>query len=138
MAHLAQWRLKLGAQILQSTKDSVAEAAEAVGYGSEAAFNRTFKREFDCRTAQFRRKRKPHWLHTRGARTAERDLPKTQNERAETNPSRSSDFGDSVGRRRSCDWQTLVRCSVQRLKPENLLEYRAEDAVTAVRIATVA
>lgn len=57
MAYLAQWRLKLGAEILQSTEDSVAEVAAAVGYGSEAAFNRAFKREFDCPPAQFRRKR---------------------------------------------------------------------------------
>ena len=58
MAYLAQWRLKVGAEILQSTEDSVAEVAAAVGYGSEAAFNRAFKREFDCPPAQFRRKRK--------------------------------------------------------------------------------
>jgi AraC-like DNA-binding protein len=56
MAYLAQWRLKLGAEILQSTGDSVAEVAAMVGYGSEAAFNRAFKREFDCPPAQFRRK----------------------------------------------------------------------------------
>jgi AraC-like DNA-binding protein len=58
MAYLAQWRLKLGAEILQSTEDSVAQVAIAVGYGSEAAFNRAFKREFDSPPAQFRRKRK--------------------------------------------------------------------------------
>jgi AraC-like DNA-binding protein len=57
MAYLAQWRLKLGAEILQSSEDSVASVATAVGYGSEAAFNRAFKREFDCPPAQFRRKR---------------------------------------------------------------------------------
>jgi AraC-like DNA-binding protein len=56
MAYLAQWRLKLGAEILQSTEDSVAEVAAAVGYGSEAAFNRAFKRGFDCPPAQFRRR----------------------------------------------------------------------------------
>ena len=58
MAYLAKWRLKLGAEILQSTEDSVAQVALAVGYGSEAAFNRAFKREFDCPPAQFRRQRK--------------------------------------------------------------------------------
>ena len=58
MAYLAQWRLKLGAEILQSTEDSVAEVAAAVRYGSEAAFNRAFKREFDSPPAQFRRKHK--------------------------------------------------------------------------------
>ena len=58
MAYLAQWRLKLGAEMLQSTEDSVAQVALAVGYGSEAAFNRAFKREFACPPAQFRRMRK--------------------------------------------------------------------------------
>ena len=58
MAYLAQWRLKLGAEILQSTDDSVAQVAEAVGYGSEASFNRAFKREFQCPPAQFRRQHK--------------------------------------------------------------------------------
>jgi AraC-like DNA-binding protein len=58
MAYLAQWRMKLGAQILQSTGNSVAEVAAAVGYGSEAAFNRAFKREFDCPPGQFRRRHK--------------------------------------------------------------------------------
>ena len=58
MAYLAQWRLKLGAELLQSTEESVAEVAATVGYGSEAAFNRAFRREFDCPPAQFRRNRK--------------------------------------------------------------------------------
>ena len=69
MAYLAQWRLKLGAEILQSTEDSVAEVAAAVGYGSAAAFNRAFKREFDCPPAQFRRKRKtPPAQHSQESR----------------------------------------------------------------------
>ena len=58
MAYLAQWRLKLGAESLLSTDDSVAQVAAAVGYGSEAAFNRAFKRFFGCPPAQFRRDRK--------------------------------------------------------------------------------
>lgn len=60
MAYLTQWRLKLAAEILQSTDDSVAAVAAAVGYGSEAGFNRAFKREFDCPPAQFRRMRNSH------------------------------------------------------------------------------
>ena len=55
MAYLAKWRLKLGAEILRSSEDSVAEIAATVGYGSEAAFNRAFKREFDCPPAQYRK-----------------------------------------------------------------------------------
>jgi len=58
MAYLTKWRLKLGAETLQSTNQSVSEIAAAVGYGSEAAFNRAFKREFSTPPAQFRRKRK--------------------------------------------------------------------------------
>ncbi len=58
MAYLTKWRLKLGAEMLLSTEDSIAEVAEAVGYCSEASFNRAFKREFDSPPAQFRRNRK--------------------------------------------------------------------------------
>lgn len=54
MAYLAQWRLRLGAEILQTSDDSVAQVAAAVGYGSEAAFNRAFKREFASPPATFR------------------------------------------------------------------------------------
>lgn len=57
MGYLTQWRLRLGAEILQSTEDSVAQVAAAVGYGSEASFNRAFKRGFHCPPAQFRRRR---------------------------------------------------------------------------------
>jgi AraC-like DNA-binding protein len=57
MAYLAQWRLKLAAEMLESSEGSVAEIAAAVGYGSEAAFNRAFKRQFDCPPAHFRRSR---------------------------------------------------------------------------------
>lgn len=55
MAYLSQWRLKLAAEILRSSDDSIAQVAEAVGYGSEASFNRAFKREYARPPAQFRR-----------------------------------------------------------------------------------
>jgi len=55
MAYLARWRLKLGAELLRSTDQSITEIAANTGYGSAAAFNRAFKREFDCPPAQFRR-----------------------------------------------------------------------------------
>ena len=58
MAYLTKWRLKLGAEFLQSTDRSVAEIATDVGYGSEAAFNRAFKREFSSPPALFRRRHK--------------------------------------------------------------------------------
>src|SRR6202008_3363499 len=54
MAYLTRWRLQLGAQRLSSTSYSVAQIASEVGYESEAAFNRAFKREFEIPPARFR------------------------------------------------------------------------------------
>jgi AraC-like DNA-binding protein len=54
MAYLTRWRLQMGAQMLSSTNYSVAQVAAEVGYESEAAFNRAFKREFDSPPARFR------------------------------------------------------------------------------------
>ena len=54
MAYLTRWRLQLGAQMLASTSYSVAQIASEVGYESEAAFNRAFKREFQDPPARFR------------------------------------------------------------------------------------
>jgi len=54
MAYLTRWRLQLGGRLLKSSNRSVAEIAEEVGYESEAAFNRAFKREFEVPPARFR------------------------------------------------------------------------------------
>jgi transcriptional regulator GlxA family with amidase domain len=58
MAYLTRWRLQLGAQLLTSTSHSVAQIAAEVGYESEPAFNRAFKREFGSPPARFRMKSK--------------------------------------------------------------------------------
>jgi AraC-like DNA-binding protein len=54
MSYLTRWRLQLGAQALKSSSRSVAEIAAEVGYESEAAFNRAFKREYRLPPARFR------------------------------------------------------------------------------------
>jgi transcriptional regulator GlxA family with amidase domain len=54
MAYLIRWRLQLAAWALASTSRGVAEVAEDVGYESEAAFNRAFKREFGLPPARYR------------------------------------------------------------------------------------
>ena len=54
MAYLNRWRLQLGAQKLSTTSWSVAQIAPGVGYESEAAFDRAFKREFGSPPARFR------------------------------------------------------------------------------------
>jgi AraC-like DNA-binding protein len=56
MTYLTRWRLQLGAQMLGSTSYPVAQIAAEVGYESEAAFNRAFKREFGAPPARFRAK----------------------------------------------------------------------------------
>jgi AraC-like DNA-binding protein len=54
MSYLTRWRLQLGARMLKSSSRSVAEIAGEVGYESEAAFNRAFKRQFELPPARFR------------------------------------------------------------------------------------
>jgi len=54
MAYFTRWRLQLAAQMLASTSYSVIRIASEVGYESEAAFNRAFKREFTVPPARFR------------------------------------------------------------------------------------
>jgi AraC family transcriptional regulator, alkane utilization regulator len=46
MRYLAQWRMQLAADFLRTTTLSLAEIATRVGYESEAAFSRAFKRRF--------------------------------------------------------------------------------------------
>ena len=46
MTYLTRWRLQLAARSLENTPRGVSEIAGEVGYESEAAFNRAFKREF--------------------------------------------------------------------------------------------
>ncbi len=54
IAYLTRWRLQLGAQMLKTTSSSVAQIAAEVGYESEPAFNRAFKREFGLPPARYR------------------------------------------------------------------------------------
>ena len=57
LAYVARWRIQLGARLLETTDDTVLQIALKVGYESEAAFNRAFKREFDLPPARYRRGR---------------------------------------------------------------------------------
>ena len=55
MSYLTDWRLELGAESLRTTSRSVQAIAIDVGYESEAAFNRAFKRRFSSPPARYRR-----------------------------------------------------------------------------------
>ncbi|MCU1326317.1 MAG: transcriptional regulator, AraC family [Bryobacterales bacterium] len=54
MSYLTRWRLQLAARSLEKTSRGVAEIAGEVGYESEAAFNRAFKREFGQPPGRYR------------------------------------------------------------------------------------
>jgi AraC-like DNA-binding protein len=54
MQYLTSWRLQLAARRLRSTAQSVAEIAEAIGYGSIASFSRAFKRHIGASPSEWR------------------------------------------------------------------------------------
>jgi AraC family transcriptional regulator, alkane utilization regulator len=57
MHYLARWRLQLAAQELSTGTKSITAIAAHVGYESEPAFNRAFKREFGMPPAGWRKNR---------------------------------------------------------------------------------
>jgi AraC-like DNA-binding protein len=56
MHYLTQWRLQLAAVRLRESGRSTAQIAGDVGYESEAAFSRAFKRAFGCTPAAWRKR----------------------------------------------------------------------------------
>jgi AraC-like DNA-binding protein len=57
MQYLAQWRMQAAARLLLETRASVASNALGVGYDSESAFARAFKRNVGKPPATWRRER---------------------------------------------------------------------------------
>lgn len=55
MQYLTRWRLALAARALKETREPILRIAVQVGYESEAAFNRAFKREFGMPPGTWRR-----------------------------------------------------------------------------------
>jgi len=58
MTYLTRWRLELAARSLERTSRGVVDIAADVGYESEAAFNRAFKREFGQPPGRYRSEHK--------------------------------------------------------------------------------
>ncbi len=58
MQYLARWRMQLAANLLATTPMGLAEVAARIGYGSEAALSRTFKRWVGMAPADWRRGRR--------------------------------------------------------------------------------
>ncbi|HEX9426446.1 MAG TPA: helix-turn-helix transcriptional regulator, partial [Candidatus Polarisedimenticolia bacterium] len=69
MTYLTGWRLQLGARMLSTSGRSVAQIAAEVGYKSEPAFNRAFKRSFGAPPARYRNLSRPSAV-TGGRRAA--------------------------------------------------------------------
>jgi AraC-like DNA-binding protein len=55
MAYLTRWRMQIAARALSSTTQPITAVAAGVGYESEAAFNRAFKRQFGIPPARYRK-----------------------------------------------------------------------------------
>ena len=58
MGYVTHWRMLLAKQQLLESDQSIIDIAEAVGYKSEAAFGRVFKRKFNKGPAGYRKQRK--------------------------------------------------------------------------------
>ena len=56
MRYCARWRMRTAANMLRDGRDNAANIAYAVGFNSEAAFNRAFKREYGVPPATWRRR----------------------------------------------------------------------------------
>jgi len=57
MTYLARWRMQVASQRLRESRRSVAEISADVGYESEIAFARAFKRAFSVSPAQWRKEK---------------------------------------------------------------------------------
>lgn len=55
LTYLARWRLQLAARMLQTSGKSIGQIAADVGYTSQAAFNRAFRRQYQLPPVQYRR-----------------------------------------------------------------------------------
>jgi len=56
MRYCARWRMRMAANLLREGKQSSGNVAYAVGFQSEAAFNRAFKREYGAPPATWRKR----------------------------------------------------------------------------------
>jgi pimeloyl-ACP methyl ester carboxylesterase/AraC-like DNA-binding protein len=74
MRYCASWRMRVAANMLRDGKQNTANVAYSVGFNSEAAFNRAFKREFGEPPATWRRRMEDQDA-ARASRSAKPKLP---------------------------------------------------------------
>jgi pimeloyl-ACP methyl ester carboxylesterase/AraC-like DNA-binding protein len=74
MRYCARWRMRIACNMLRDGKQNTASVAHAVGFGSEAAFNRAFKREYGIPPATWRKRAEAEEA-ARQQRLNQRELP---------------------------------------------------------------
>jgi pimeloyl-ACP methyl ester carboxylesterase/AraC-like DNA-binding protein len=77
MRYCARWRMRIAANMLRDGKQNTANIAYAVGFNSEASFNRAFKREYGEPPATWRKHIEAE-EQARAASLARRELPPQQ------------------------------------------------------------
>jgi pimeloyl-ACP methyl ester carboxylesterase/AraC-like DNA-binding protein len=77
MRYCARWRMRMAANMLRDGKQNTANIAYSVGFNSEAAFNRAFKREYGVPPATWRRRVEAE-EQERAQALLRRDLPPQQ------------------------------------------------------------
>ena len=55
MEYITHWRMQIARKLLAETTAPIIDVAEQVGYQSEAAFGRVFKKYFEQAPATYRR-----------------------------------------------------------------------------------
>ena len=56
MRYLSQWRMQLAADLLRTSDLNLSAMADRLGYGSEPAFSRAFRRTYAVSPAEWRTK----------------------------------------------------------------------------------
>jgi AraC-like DNA-binding protein len=59
MQYLVRWRMQVAAKLLRDTKAKLVEVAQGVGYETEAAFSRAFKRAVGVAPGAWRAGQRP-------------------------------------------------------------------------------
>jgi pimeloyl-ACP methyl ester carboxylesterase/AraC-like DNA-binding protein len=77
MRYCARWRMRMAANMLRDGRQNTANVAYSVGFNSEAAFNRAFKREYGVPPATWRRQAEEQ-ERARARSTVRRELPPQQ------------------------------------------------------------
>ena len=60
--YVTRWRMQKAASLLRDGQSTIAQIAEAVGYDSEAAFSKAFKRALGAAPGAYRRAARPRFL----------------------------------------------------------------------------